>query len=138
VKYDLENKLEQHKIIQRLEWLIDKQAKVELKEVRKPRTIKQNAYLHVCISLFAIECGYTLDEAKTLLKRQCQFMRYEKNDNLFLRRTREMDTKELTEFVEWIRNYASLEVGLYIPTSEEYLQNKWDIDHGIERNAQYL
>jgi hypothetical protein len=137
MKLNLSNTYDKERAKTRLKVLIDKGAKIELTEIKGKRTIRQNSYLHVCISLFAIEFGYTLDEAKTLLKRQCEFMKYSKNGQLFLKRTREMDTKELTEFIEWIRNYSSQQ-GLYLPTSEEYLLHRFEIDKEIEQNKNYL
>lgn len=112
---------------------------IELKEIRKARTIQQNKYLHVCISLFAIHFGYNLEEAKTHLKRSCDFMRYVKpqTDETFLKRTRDMDTKELTGFIEWIINHAGIN-GCHIPTPEEYKTNQFEIDKEIDRHNKYL
>lgn len=110
---------------------------VELKKIRKPRTINQNKFLHVLITLFGIETGYTIEESKTLLKRKCEFMRYEKNGEVFLKRTRDFDTKELSEFITWIRNYAGMH-GIYLPSAEEYLRNWAEIEKTIEMNRNYL
>jgi hypothetical protein len=110
---------------------------IELKKIQRPRTLQQNKYLHVCISVFAIETGYTLDEAKTLLKRECGFMVYEKRGQKFLKNTSDMDTKELTDFIEWIRNYAGAN-NIYIQSSEDYLRNWEEIEHTIEQNKQFL
>lgn len=137
MKLDLSKPYDKAKAETRFKVLLDKGAKIELKEVRKVRTLNQNAYLHVCISLFAIEFGYNLEEAKTLLKRECLFMIYEKNNNTFLKRTRDMDTQQLTKFIEWVRNYSASN-GLYLPSSEEYLMHKFEIDKEIERNENYL
>lgn len=137
MKLDLSNDIHRNKFKTYCNKLYSSNKKVEIKEVREPRTIKQNAYLHVCITLYAIEFGYSLEEAKTDLKRQCGFMVYEKSDKKFLKRTRYLNTKELTDFIEWIRNYASMN-GLYIPNSEEYLIHKFDIDSEIDRHKKYL
>ncbi len=137
MNYDLSNKIDENKAITRLESLIKRGKIISLKEIRKRRTINQNAYLHVIISLFSIEFGYTLDEGKTHLKRNCQFMRYEKNGEYFLKRTREMNTKELTDFIDWTRNYSSMN-GCYLPTSEEYINQRFEIDREIEKVKQYL
>ena len=64
-------------------------------------------------------------------------MSYEKNGKKYLKETRGMDSKELTDFIEWIRNYSAMG-GCYIPTSEEYLINKYSIDREIEQNKQHL
>jgi len=135
MKYNRLDKFQENKLQARLEATKDKI--VEFKEVRQKRSLTQNAYLHVCITLYAIEFGYTIEEAKTHLKRNCEFMKYEKKGEIFVKRTRYMDSKELTNFIDWLRNYAS-QNGCYIPTSEEYLTNRVSIDNQIETNKQYL
>lgn len=137
MKYSLSNQHELRLFKDKVNQLIEKLADVELKIVRKQRTIRQNSYLHVCITLFAIHFGYTIDEAKTLLKRKCGFMTYEKNGTKFLRSTVKLDTLEMIQLIDFIRTFASIE-GCYIPTSEEYLENKFFIDNEIELQKQYL
>ena len=92
--------------------------------------------MHVVISLFGIEFGYTIEEAKTLLKRHFN-LTYQKNDKVFLQRTRDMNTGELSEFIEQIRNYSASQ-GNYIPSSEEYIENSFEIDKQIGANKTYL
>ena len=111
--------------------------KIELKRILPNRSISINSYLHVCISLFSIEFGYTLEESKTLLKRKCSFMIYEKNGLKFLKKTRELNNQECSEFVEFIRNYAA-QHNLYIPDADEYKTNKFNIDKEINKNKEYL
>jgi hypothetical protein len=65
-------------------------------------------------------------------------MIYEKKGHLFLKSTAKMDSKELTIFVEWIRNFCAKELGLYIPDPNEYLANKFAIDAEIEMNKTHL
>ncbi len=110
---------------------------IELKKIRKKRTINQNAYLHCLITLFGIELGYTIEEAKTLLKRECEFMRYEKKGAVYLKQTRGMNTKELSDFITWIRNFAG-KAGMYLPTAEDYQRNWIEIERTIESNKNYL
>jgi deoxycytidine triphosphate deaminase len=137
MKFDLStpNDLKQAKT--HFKALCEAQNKIELKAIKNKRSLSQNAYLHVVITLYAIYFGSTLNEAKTDLKRGCSFMVYEKNGSKYLKETSKMDSKELTEFIEWIRNFAA-ENGCYIPTSEEYLQNKFSIDKDIDNNKKYL
>ena len=137
MKYDLSNSVEKKTAISKLKKYIDEKKIVEIKLVNKKRTLTQNAYLHVCISLYAIEFGYTLYEAKTYLKRNCGFMTYEKNGDKYLKHTSDSDTKELTEFIDWIRNYSGMN-GYYIPTPEEYLTNQTMIDRDISRHKEFL
>jgi len=137
MKYDLSNKMDLNSYKERANYLAKKGSKVELKEIKKIRSIKQNSYLHVCISLYAIEFGYTIDEVKTDLKRGCSFMSYEKKGRKYLKKTSQMNTEELTKFIEWIRNFAASE-GLYIPGSEEYLEHKFNIDRLIDQHKEFL
>ena len=64
-------------------------------------------------------------------------MVYEKNGLKFLKKTSKLDNLECSKFVEFVRNYAGLQ-GLYIPTSEEYLTNNFNIDKQINNNKEYL
>ena len=137
MKLDTANEFDRNKAKTYFKRLLSDNKKIELKEVRNNRTIKHNAYLHVCVSLFSIEFGYTLDESKTLLKRECSFMIYEKNGLVFLKKTSKMQSDELSKFIEFIRNYSSKQ-GCYIPTSSEYLENKFNIDRQIDANSTFL
>lgn len=136
MKYNLKQQIDLNKAKTRFEQLVEKGAKIELKEIRPTRSLPQNAYLHVCLSLYGIHFGYTLNEAKTDLKRNYGLV-YEKEGKKYLRSTANLDSKELTEFIEYIRDVAGAN-GCYIPTSEEYLQNKFAIDREIEQNKNYL
>ena len=137
MKLNLNNPIDQNKAVTYLTKLLEGEKLIELKEIKKVRTLRQNAYLHVIITLYAIHFGSTLEEAKTDLKRECSFMRYKRNDNVYLKSTAKLDTKELTEFIEWLRNYSAMN-GCYLPTSSEYLEQKFNIDRNIEYNKQYL
>ena len=110
---------------------------VELTKKFKPRSIQANKYLHVCISLFAIQTGYTLEEMKIVLKRECHFMTYEKQDNKFLKKSSTLNTKELAEWITWIRNKASNNE-FYIPSSDDYHRNWVEIESEIEAHKTYL
>lgn len=118
------------------EKLIEKQAKTELKEIKPKRSINQNSYFHLCVSFFCNEAGYSLTEGKTVLKRTFgKFMIYENKGTKFLTSSADIDTLQMTEFIEWIRNTACYEnLGVYVPTPEEYIENQYHID----RELQYL
>lgn len=137
MKYKLSDKLDRQKAIIKFQGLIEEKKDVEIKEIRNKRTIKQNAYLHICVSLFGIQFGYTIEESKTHLKRNCNFMVYDKEGERFLKQTRGMDSKELTDFIDWIRNYSAQQ-HYYIPTADEYLENRISIDQEIDSHKQYL
>ena len=137
MKYDLSNHLDKNMADVYYEKLKSVGSKIELKKIGMKRSLSINSYLHVCITLFAIEFGYTLSEAKTLLKRECDFMTYEKNGIKFLVETSKQNNDECSLFVNWIRNYSS-EQGLYIPDAEEYKENRFNIDREIDKHKTYL
>lgn len=137
MKYDLSNTKDLADFRNKETLYREQGKKVELKVIREKRTLSQNAYLHVCITLFAIEFGYTLDESKTHLKRSCHFMRYDKSGETYLKRTRDLNTKELTKFIEWLRTYSA-EKGCYIPTADEYKEQQFAIDREISKFKEYL
>lgn len=135
--YDTSKEIEVNKLLSRLDALLSKKCIIELKEKKKARTLSQNAYLHVCITLFAIESGNHLEDAKQLLKRACHFMHTFDGDKIKTKLTRDMDSQQLTDFIEWIRTFSAMQ-GNYIPTPDEYIQNKFTIDSEIEKNKEYL
>jgi hypothetical protein len=134
---DLTNSIDVKKAQNYFSKLNEGKFKIELRKIIPKRTLNLNKYLHVCISIFAIEFGYTLEESKILLKRKCEFMVYEKNANKFLKQTSKLDNKECSEFVEWIRNYSA-DKGCYIPDADEYKLNQFNIDKEINKHKQYL
>jgi len=135
--YDTNIELERNRLFSRLEQLLSKKCIVELSEKKKTRTLSQNSYLHVCISILAVETGNNLEDMKQELKRACHFMHTFDGNKFKTRLTRNLDTKELTDFIEWIRNYAGMQ-GYYIPTAEEYKSNQFEIDKEIARHKEFL
>jgi hypothetical protein len=135
--YDLNNELDRNKLFSRLDALLKKSSIIELKEVKKIRTLSQNAYLHVCITLFAIEFGYDLENAKHILKSACPFMHEFRDEIKIVKQTRKLNTKELTDFIEWIREFSAMQ-GCYIPTPNEYITNKIQIDNSINSVKNFL
>lgn len=135
--YDTNHELHRNRFFTHLDALLSKKCIIELKEKKKARTISQNAYLHVCITLFAIETGNHLEDMKYLLKKSCPFMHRFDGENFKTKRTRDLDTKQMTDFIEWIRTFASMQ-GCYIPTAEEYKLNSFAIDSEINKFKEYL
>ncbi len=137
MKYSLNREQDRIAVQVRLNKLKADECVIELTKLNPKRTIAQNKYIHVLFSLFGIEFGYTLDESKTLLKRECSWMTYEKNGKRFLRHTSQMKTDELTKFIDWIRTYSA-QAGLYLLTPEEYSNNYTEIDNLIDSHKEYL
>lgn len=103
--------------------LMESGAKVEIKRVPQRRSLNQNSYLHKLFALYGAEFGWTLEEAKTVIKRLLNYT-YKKDGELFLSHTSEMNTKELTEFIDRFRNHSASE-GFYLPSADEMGDN-WE------------
>ena len=76
--FNLKNVFEQEKFREKVVELENKGAMVELKE-KRGRSLNQNSYLHLLLSAFALQYGYTLDEVKT------HFYKLVVNKDIFLR-----------------------------------------------------
>lgn len=106
-------------------------------EPKPIRSTRQNRYLHSIIAIYAIETGYTLEEMKKVLKEDCHFMMYEKNGREFPKSSAGLDTKEMTDWISWIRNSAGVN-RIYLPTADEFHLNYAEIEKTIERNKTFL
>lgn len=137
MKYDFKKEIDINRARARLESLIESKSKADLTKISLNRSISQNSYIHVLFALFGIEFGNTLDESKKDLKDACHFMNYEKNGNIYNKRTRDLNTQEMTDFIDWVRTYSS-QKGCYLPTPDEYRMNKYMIDNEITRHKEYL
>lgn len=132
MKYDLSQPIDINRFKTYSESLLNGKDKVELKKHREKRTQDQNKYIHACFGIFADFTGYTVEESKILAKREFgRFMVYEKNGSKFLLSTSAIDTKQMTEFLDWFRNY-SMEQGCYIMTPEEYFTDAFNFDKQLE------
>jgi len=108
-------------------------AKIELKKIEKTRTHSQHGYLHVCLAYFSIETGYEIAEAKDIFADMLpEMMVYEKNCRNFRRSTSSLSTGEMTKLIDLIRATCLNEFGRYVPTSEDYLISKFEIDKEIQ------
>jgi len=125
--YDLSSKIDLAEAIERLDFLIKNERIVELKEVRAIRSNQQNRYLHLIFKMIAAETGYDAETVKQdIVKRiVCK--------EIFLkevtgksgktiesyRSTSELDSKEMTDVIERIRDYFSVNLDMYIPAPNE-------------------
>lgn len=121
--YNLSKEIDLQRFKERSKFLIDKGKKVELKERRRRKTVSQNAYLHLILTWFGIETGYTLQEAKELMKRYvcAEDFKYQKNGRWFVRSLADdyFDTKRTTIVIDKFRNWSQVEAGIYLPSPNE-------------------
>lgn len=126
-QYDLSRELERAQFRERCNYLYRKGCRVELTEKKGVRTLRQNSYLHLLLSYFALQIGEKAEYVKQeLFKRRVNhsyFVR-EREDRFFgkvliLRSSRELDTKELTDCIDRFRDWAVQEAGIYLPAANE-------------------
>lgn len=124
--YDPSNKLQVKQAITKLNLFLSKGKRFELKAKHDRRSISQNNYLHLILSFFGLETGYTLQEVK-----QDIFKKYV-NPTLFYegefdgvvkierwRSSAALDKAEMTLAIDRFRNFASKECGIYLPEPED-------------------
>jgi hypothetical protein len=99
---------------------------VEIKEYRKKRSNAQNDYIHaVPLPMLSEHTGYTVEDIKEWL---CgEWTGWEDYTVLGkvlqrpVKTTSQMDTLEMTKFIEFMQWYASTNLNMYIPSP-----NEWD------------
>ena len=143
---DLNNPEQRKKADKYFKHLVEKGARIELTEKKTKRTLPQNSYLHAIISLFAIEYGYTRQEVKqTIFKKHVnpETFEYDFVDKITgeiekeYKSSADIDTAEMTTAIQRFRNYSS-QNGLYLLSSDEYIEQRFYIDQEIERLKEFL
>jgi hypothetical protein len=127
--YDPKIELDCKKAIEKLKHFIAKGQKFELKAKFPKRSISQNSYLHLIIDGFAIETGYTHEEVK-----QDIFKKMVNAEIFYIgetsgpiqevvierwKSTASLTTQEMTLAIDRFRNFASKELGIYLPEPKD-------------------
>lgn len=144
--FNFKNDIDIQRAKDRLDWLISKEKKIDIKEIRNKRTTNQNSYLHLILSFFALEYGETLDYTKQFIFKQYVnsdiFKTEHKNKKNGKVRiewisTAELDTKQMTDAIDKFKHWSAKETGITIPDANE--QDFLDFVHNqIEMQKQYL
>lgn len=143
--YNGSKPIDKQRAIQKLQFLIANGKVFELTEKKRTRTISQNSYLHLIISLFAYETGYTAAEVKQEIFKKIvnpnTFYDGEVDKGLVCiqrwRSTANLNTKEMTLCIDRFRDYSSKEAGIYLPEPHDLSL----IDEAkiiVENNKQYI
>jgi len=123
--YNPKNEFDCKKAIEKLKYFISKGQKFELKAKYPKRSIAQNSYLHLILTAFSIETGYTVEEVK-----QDIFKKIVNPDIFYIgeasgpiqeviierwKSSASLNTQEMTLAIDRFRNFASIELGIYLP-----------------------
>lgn len=136
--YNTASDLDKQKAQERFNFLMSKNCSFELSEKRKVRSYKQNKYLHLILSWFGLETGYTKDEVKDLYKRlNIETYEYTKNNVKFIKSSAKLNSQEMTMTIEKFRNWSSKSAGVFLPSPDdtEYLRQ---LEKEIKNKKQYL
>lgn len=143
--FNLNNEWEIPRFKEYVNKLFKDRAIVEVKKRLPNRSLSQNSYLHLILSFFACELGYSLDEVKLdYFKKTCNRELFERkkinkqgNEITYMRSSSDLTTGEMTTAIERFRNYSSAEVGIYLPSPNED-QFLTHIQQEIEKNKEFI
>lgn len=143
--FDLSNDLHIVQFQSRCASLLKRGVIVELTEKKARRSNPQNAYLHVILSFFALERGYTMEYVKKyyfkILVNPDIFV-VQKSDEFLgqfkdLRSSSDLSSEDMTVAIERFRNWSANEADIYLPAPhEQSLLQQMEIE--ISRNKQWL
>jgi len=122
--YNLSAEYDRNAFNQRCEALMNAGDVIRLERVPKPPTGNQNRFYWALIGIISDATGFSTDEAHTVCKREAGLY-YTKEANRkhkFLRSTADLDTKEMSDYIEKVREIGTA-IGCYMPTADEYVQN---------------
>ena len=136
--------LDKKRAIERMRHYIEKGKTFELTEKKERRTIRANAYLHLILSWFALETGYTEAEVKQEIFKKIvnpnTFYEGEHGELVKIERWRssaDLDTGEMALCIDRFRDYSAKEAGIYLPEPKDLAVLR-EIEIQIENNKQYL
>lgn len=137
--YNAAKSIDINRANERLRFLIDNKRKFELKEKKPIRSVSQNSYLHLILSWFGLEHGYTLEEVKQEIFKKIVnptiFYDGEANGLVKIQRwrsTADLDKGEMNLAIDRFRNYSSVEAGTYLPEPSD-LAHLQEIKNEIEK-----
>ncbi len=144
--YDSTSKFDCERAITVLKGFIAKGKKFELKAKHPKRSISQNSYLHLILTWFGLETGYTLEEVKQdIFKKHVNptlFYEGEFGDLIIIERWRSsasLSTAEMTLAIDRFRNFSAIECSIYLPEPNDLasIQNM-EIEISKHKNQEFI
>lgn len=142
--YDLSKPLDRQKFKTRVNHLFAQGKQVELIE-KTYRSLSQNAYLHVLLGVLAMDQGETIDYVKENYYKRLvnpDIFVLTKQDKILgkvevLRSSKDLTKEEMSKSIDKLRNWASSELGCYLPSADEESLLK-EAEMEIQRYRSYL
>lgn len=121
------------KIAENLPYFNGKRVKITIEKLHGKRSIPQNKYLHLILTIFSNELidltgdkALDLEAVKSMVK--MKFLKVDIYDEetgevrgSYVKRTSSLNKEEMGEFIEDIKRYAMDMFGIYLPDSNEQL-----------------
>ncbi len=104
----------------------------EVTRLRNKRTPSQNAYLWLLNNIIADHTGYSQNE---IHDKYLQHLRTFKFEDLtgkikdYVKGTSDMNTKELTDYIEKVKDYSAMEIDLRLPSADIVPLDMYDRFH---------
>ena len=85
---------------------------------KQTRSQQQNAYYWgVVLDIIGKDLGYSPEETHQIFTEM--FLSYEKDSRKFVKSTTKLNTKEMEEYLEKVRRFASTELSIFVPLPNE-------------------
>jgi len=128
---DLSNTLDRKRAQTYFDSLMEGRKRIELKKFTESKTLRHNAYLHVCFAYIAQATGFSLEEAKTVVKSRFaeshEFACYVRRGERFLTSISDYDKEQTSLLIDFIRDEIAPQCDTYIPTPDEYFENQFQV-----------
>lgn len=142
--YDLSKPLDREKFKMRVNHLFAQGKQVELID-KTFRSLRQNSYLHCLLGILALDQGLTINYVKEFYYKRLvnpDIFVITKEDKIIgkievLRSSKDLTKEEMSKSIDKLRNWASSELGCYLPSAdEESLLKQAEME--IQRYRSYL
>lgn len=144
--YHLNNRLDLDQFKVKIDHFIKNGKVVELTEKKQKRSLSQNSYLHLILSVYALETGLDLECTKQQIFKSIvnpeTFKREAVNEKTgevieYYRSSAKLDKSEMTLCIDRFRHHASSELGIYLPEPSDLVAIS-QMEREVSRNKQYL
>lgn len=119
--YNLKKPTDKQRAKRRFAELMEEETVIYLTKKVK-RSTSQNSYLHLILGWFALESGYTMEEAKQMYKElSVDIFKYQNKDRWFYKSSADLSITEMTLSIEKFRNWSSATANIYLPEPSDLI-----------------
>jgi len=112
------NEVEARNALEHVKKLIEAGKPFDVTQIRKSRSKWQNKYFHAVCKDMGDHLGYTAQEMKKIITRNCCPV-YENNGTKFVKGTSDLDTTEFSEMIRTMQQWAAENFDYYVPDPQQ-------------------